>query len=118
MQAFTWDTIPEEQLTPLLRRKVVHTETMTLALLHMHAGAVVGRHQHVNEQVSTIVSGSLEFTFDDHVVLLRAGEVLVIPPNVPHAARAVEDCVATDLFSPRREDWIRGELGYFFQEAK
>jgi len=31
---------------------------------------------------------------------------------VPHSVEALEDCVALDLFSPRREDWLRGDDAY------
>jgi quercetin dioxygenase-like cupin family protein len=44
--------------------------------------------------------------------VLRAGDALVIPPDVPHTVEALEDSLAVDLFSPRREDWIRGDDAY------
>ena len=40
--------------------------------------------------------------------MVGAGESLVIPPNVPHGVVALEDTVVTDVFTPRREDWICG----------
>ena len=33
-----------------------------------------------------------------------AGQVLVIPPNVPHKAEALEDTLDVDVFSPPRQD--------------
>jgi quercetin dioxygenase-like cupin family protein len=45
-------------------------------------------------------------------VLVKAGEVLRIPANLPHSAEAVEDTVGTDLFSPPRQDWISGDDAY------
>jgi len=44
--------------------------------------------------------------------VLGAGEFLFIPPNVPHAALALEDSVAIDTFTPPREDWINGTDQY------
>jgi quercetin dioxygenase-like cupin family protein len=44
--------------------------------------------------------------------MVRAGEMLHIPSEVPHSVEAVEDSIAVDLFSPRREDWIRGDDAY------
>ena len=38
---------------------------------------------------------------------MRAGEVLVIPPNLLHRVEALEESLATDLFTPGREDWLR-----------
>jgi quercetin dioxygenase-like cupin family protein len=37
---------------------------------------------------------------------------LCIPPNVPHSVESLEDCVAVDIFSPVREDWVRGDDAY------
>jgi len=35
-----------------------------------------------------------------------AGEVLHIPSNVPHEARALEDTLDVDVFDPPRQDWL------------
>jgi unsaturated pyranuronate lyase len=43
---------------------------------------------------------------------VRAGEVLVIPSNLPHSAEALEDCVDIDVFSPPRADWLDGSDAY------
>ena len=39
-------------------------------------------------------------------VIVRAGEVLVIPPNIVHGAVAIEDTVDFDFFAPPRQDWL------------
>ena len=39
-----WDDEPVEELTPLIGRQVVHTETMTVARIHLRAGAGVPTH--------------------------------------------------------------------------
>jgi quercetin dioxygenase-like cupin family protein len=44
--------------------------------------------------------------------VLKAGDALVIPPSVPHLVEALEDSTATDVFTPRREDWITGDDSY------
>jgi quercetin dioxygenase-like cupin family protein len=110
---FRWDDVPLESLTPLISRRVIHGAKTTAAWLDLKAGALVGRHQHPNEQLSMVVSGCLELHFDDRVVTLRSGDMLLIPPDVPHAAAAIQDTIAVDLFSPVREDWQRGESNYF-----
>ena len=108
-----WDDVMAEELTPLASRQVLHTESMTVSRLHLLKGAEVARHSHVNEQISTVFQGLLRFELaDGQVVLLRQGESLVIPPDVPHAVWAEEDTEVTDVFAPRREDWIRGEDAY------
>ena len=56
--------------------------------------------------------GSLLFHIGGVDQVVGAGESLVIPPNVPHGVVALEDTVVTDVFTPRREDWISGDDAY------
>jgi quercetin dioxygenase-like cupin family protein len=116
MDQYNWTTIPREELNPKAVRQAIHTERMTIARLGLRQGAIVAMHQHENEQVTTLQSGALRFVFggaeEGREVIVRAGDVLQIPPNVPHMVEALEDSMATDLFAPRREDWIRGDDAY------
>ncbi len=85
---------------------------MTVARLYLRKGSSVPEHSHHNEQISMIEQGSLKFVIAGQETVVKAGQVLRIPPNVPHSAEALEDSVAVDLFSPPREDWIRGDDAY------
>ena len=109
---YRWTEVATETLKPGVSRRVLHTEGMTIARLQLAAGTVVPRHNHINEQVTNVEQGRLVFIFDDSRVEVSAGESLSIPPHVPHAVEAMEDSVALDLFTPRREDWIRGDDAY------
>ncbi|HUA84218.1 MAG TPA: cupin domain-containing protein [Bryobacteraceae bacterium] len=112
MNLYEWNRIPVEQVNPRFARQVIHTENMTVARLHLAKGCSVQEHKHINEQVSMVETGSLRFILDGEVVVVRAGGVLRIPPNAIHSAEAIEDTYVVDLFSPRREDWIRGDDAY------
>jgi quercetin dioxygenase-like cupin family protein len=112
MDLYDWNSMPAEQLNPLITRRAVHTETMTIARLLIAKDAVVPEHSHVNEQVATVERGSLRFHIGGQEILLGAGQSLAIPSNVPHSVVALEDTVVVDIFSPRREDWIRGDDAY------
>jgi unsaturated pyranuronate lyase len=112
LEKSSWKTMEIEQLNDKLSRQMISGENATISQLVLKKGAAVPRHSHLNEQYSWIISGTLKFVFDDREILLGAGEVLVIPPNVPHAAVALEDTVDVDIFAPRREDWIRKEDAY------
>ena len=109
---YTWDRVEQEQITPLVRRQVIHADLVTLARWELSKGAVFQQHQHPNEQISMIQSGRIRFTLPDGDRELGPGDMLRIPPDTPHRAEVLEDCIAVDVFSPRREDWIRGELSY------
>jgi unsaturated pyranuronate lyase len=107
-----WDEIERERLNPSFVRQVVHAERITIARLELDRGYVVPRHRHENEQITLVQMGRLHFRFDDHEQVVGPGEIMVIPPNAAHEVEVLEDCAATDLFSPIREDWIRGEDAY------
>ena len=107
-----WADIEPEQLNPLTTRQyVVGTNTM-LARLELKKGAFVPMHQHFHEQISQVVEGALKFLIDEKEVVVRAGEILCIPPHIPHEVLALEDSVALDIFNPPRQDWIDGDDAY------
>ena len=112
MKRYTWNQVAEEQLAPQLSRQMVHGATMTVARLRIGKGFVVPTHSHPNEQITTIEQGAVVFVTPTERVTVRAGETLCVPPNVPHSVECLEDCVAIDIFSPVREDWIRGDDAY------
>ena len=112
MQIYAWDLVQKEQMSPLFARQVIHGETMTVARVHLQKGCSVPEHSHPNEQISMVEQGALKFMIGGVEKIVSGGEILRIPPHVPHSAEALEDSVAVDLFSPPREDWIRGEDAY------
>ncbi|MEA2660634.1 MAG: hypothetical protein QOH08_206 [Chloroflexota bacterium] len=44
------------------------------------------RHEHAYTKILYCVSGSIDFTLDDRVIRLAAGERMVLPAGTPHAA--------------------------------
>ena len=52
------------------------------------------------EQITYLLEGALKFIVQGEEILVRAGEVLVIPSNVPHRAEALEDSLDLDIFCP------------------
>ncbi len=108
----SWERMETEALSERISRQMLNGEQATVARIFLKRGAVVPRHQHVSEQFSLIVSGALKFVFDDAELVLQAGEMLLIPSQMPHAAEALEDTVDIDFFAPRREDWIRKDDAY------
>ena len=101
-----WSDIPLEELNPLLDRQFVVGNDVMLARVLLKKGCVVPMHSHENEQVTYILEGALHFIVGGEEVTVRAGEVLTIPPHVPHEATALEDTVDLDVFTPPRADWI------------
>lgn len=112
---YRWDDLPTEALSPLLSRKLVTGERMMLAHVYLKKGCIVPLHQHENEQISYVLEGALRFWIggeDGEEIIVRAGEVLHLPANVPHKAEALEDTLDVDVFSPPRQDWLDGTDAY------
>ncbi len=105
-QLVRWNEIPAESLNPLLDRQFVVGGQIMVARISFKKGSLVPEHSHYHEQVSHVLSGSLKFVVDGKEIIVQAGEMLILPPHVPHSAYAVEDSIAIDTFTPPREDWI------------
>ena len=112
MKLYRWNDIQTEHLSETVSRQVLHADMMTIARLLFKQGAVVPRHSHANEQITTVESGRLLFTFDEDHIIVERGESLQIPGNLAHRVEALEDSVAVDVFSPPRQDWISGDDAY------
>jgi quercetin dioxygenase-like cupin family protein len=117
IQKISWKTKEVEKLNDSLSRQTVFGEKGTLAQLFIKRGGAIVRHSHANEEYTSIVSGAVKYVFDDREVVVNAGEVLVVPPNVPHAVVALQDTVWAIFFSPAREDWVRGEDQYLRKQG-
>jgi quercetin dioxygenase-like cupin family protein len=112
MQHIRWNEVTAEQLNPQLARAFVSTAQCTVARFELKKGCMVPRHSHANEQVAMLLSGRMKFIFDDTEVVLVPGETLIIAPNEPHAAEALEDSIDIDFFSPARSDWEKKKDAY------
>jgi quercetin dioxygenase-like cupin family protein len=109
---YNWASVEKEQLNPLFARQVVHGEKITIARIQLGKGCIVPEHAHANEQISMLQQGRLRFHIAGSELILEAGDVLHIASHEPHSVEALEDCLVTDVFSPVREDWRRGDDAY------
>lgn len=112
MTHYDWNSLPVEQLNPQVSRRAIHTTGLTIARLNLQKGAVVPEHSHVHEQIATVERGALQFWVGGQELILRDGQSLAIPSNVPHKVIAIEDTVVVDVFSPSRQDWLKGDDAY------
>lgn len=117
---FRWESMPREKVTDVIDRRLVTGERTMLAHVYLKKGSVVPQHSHDNEQFTYILSGALHFYLGEdgaEEVIVRGGEILVIPPHLPHKAVALEDTVDLDVFTPVRQDWLDGSDSYFHEKA-
>jgi quercetin dioxygenase-like cupin family protein len=113
-----WQTVQLEDLTPLLQRQFVVGDDIMVARILMKKGCIIPLHSHHNEQFSYILEGALKFWIDGKEIVVRSGEVLTIPRNMPHRAEALEDTVDLDIFNPPRLDWMNKTDQYLREGTK
>ncbi len=115
LQKINWDTVPREQVNRSMVRRIVTGEKMMVARMNFKDGFIVPLHHHVHEQITQVVSGSMRFWFGankEQMLDLHAGDIIVIPSNLPHEALMIGDVEEVDSWSPPREDWLDGSDHY------
>ena len=110
-----WESMPKEELNAQIGRRMITGDRMMIAQIFLKKGCVVPRHAHENEQITYVLEGALRFHLGAtgaQEVIVRTGEVLTIPPNLPHTAEALEDTLDVDIFDPPRQDWLNKTDSY------
>jgi len=108
MDAFNskWDEIPEDRPISLLTRHMVKGEKGLVARVFLEKGCHVATHRHESEQISVHVSGAALWhvgepgTPEYRDVVIRGGDVMVLPSNVTHCVDAIEDTLIYDFLTP------------------
>ena len=106
------DSIIQEKLSDKITRQYVMGSQSMLVKWTLKKGAVIPLHIHPNEQITWITQGSVRVLSQGKEFIVRAGGVLIIPPNVPHEFLALEDTIDIDFFTPAREDWLNNTASY------
>ncbi|MGH2662347.1 MAG: cupin domain-containing protein [Actinomycetota bacterium] len=95
--------VPSLPVEPGIVVRPVIGKRLNMSFIHFEPRAVAPVHQHGEEQLGTVLEGSLEFELAGEKRVLRNGDAYVIPPNVPHGgSTGDEGCVTLDVFSPPR----------------
>jgi len=110
--------MPVEKLSDTITRQYIYGSQSMIVKWVFKKGAIIPLHHHVNEQITWITKGSVQVNSQGKTFIVKAGDVITIPPNVPHEFIALEDTIDIDVFSPARQDWIDGSAGYLQQLKK
>lgn len=115
LNKINWNDVPSEEVTPQMHRKIVAGEKLMIAKMKFGDGFRVPLHSHENEQITEVISGTIRFWFGDNreqQMDLHAGEMVVIPPNLPHEALMIGAVEEIDHWAPPRQDWLDGTDDY------
>lgn len=115
---YDFENMPIETLNDKISRQYIYASHSMLVKWIFKKGAEVPLHHHVNEQITWITQGSVKVFSQNKEFIVKAGEVIVFPPHVPHEFIALEDTIDIDFFSPVREDWINQSAAYLQKISK
>ncbi|XVJ58798.1 MAG: cupin domain-containing protein [Tepidisphaera sp.] len=105
-QLLTLADLPIDRPMPKISRQRVIGEHMMVSAVVLEEGFALESHHHANEQFVIVQRGRCIFgvgtpgTPEHREVEVSTGQVLVLPPNLPHSCRALEQTHILDLFSP------------------
>ena len=107
--------VERRDLLPGVQAQLIWGERIMMGIIDIEPNAVVPWHSHMHEQCGRVLEGSAWFELEGHEkTKLVAGEHYVIPGHVPHQVTATnEGCVALDIWSPIREEYISDDIGFF-----
>ncbi len=107
-QVVVVEDLPELELAPGVRARLVSGTRGMLSFVRIDAGAVVPEHEHPHEQLGTVLEGQMFLKIGTETYLLEPGQAYVIPSQARHSAWTAQDsaCLALDVFAPPREDYL------------
>jgi quercetin dioxygenase-like cupin family protein len=98
-----WSAIAPIEMLPGLNFQPVVGEKLMVNFVSFAPNTEAPRHWHDEEQITFVIDGEFEFEVGGEKRIVRRGEAIVIPPNVPHAARTYDsNCFEVDVFHPPR----------------
>jgi quercetin dioxygenase-like cupin family protein len=112
MLPFRWESVEQEKLGEGVARQVLWGERGTLARFRFAAGTHVSPHAHPSEQFTCMVQGAMRVRVGREETVLRAGQILIVPPDAEHEVWVLEESVVLDFFAPPRDDWKQGRHQY------
>ena len=112
---FDPEYVERRELLPGVTARLIWGEKVMMGIIDIAPNAVVPTHTHPHEQCGRVLSGSAWFKLSDgENTLLKPGDHYVIPGDVPHRVEATDEgCVALDIWSPIREEYISDNVMFF-----
>ena len=99
-----------ESIGPGRKRSAVHTDGLMMVIFDFEDGPAEAPdplHSHPHEQISYIASGKVIYFLGSEQQTLEAGDMVTIPPGVPHAIQTLSQSVRlVDAFAPVRQDFL------------
>jgi quercetin dioxygenase-like cupin family protein len=93
------------------------TDKILVSFIENPPGCVFPEHAHEAEQVLIILEGEEDHFCGDEKFLMKAGDICVHPPNVPHGGKTKTGFKGIDIFCPPRKEHVE-KLEQYWEEQK
>lgn len=89
------------------RRVLAHDGNIMIVEVYFEDYFEAAEHTHPHEQATYCVEGEFEFKVGEEVKIIKPGDTLYMPPNIPHCCKVLTTKgKLVDIFSPQREDFL------------
>ena len=98
----SWLETDKQHLDPKLTQRVFSTKNAIVVHYMYEPGLEFENHSHPQEQITLVQSGQLLFEIDGEKVVLKAGDICSIAPNVSHSTIVLGDSKveSISIFTP------------------
>lgn len=86
-----WADLPLEKITDMVARKTIAAGAMTLTQVYYKTGALIPLHTRATDGALYVLQGALRTTVDGDTVILREGEVCMLPGGAQYQAESLDD---------------------------
>ncbi len=108
MEPINWERVEKTKVRDGVLRSVVSGEKVMMVMNEIQPGTSPNPHSHPHEQILYIMKGRAEIEVGDKKWVFGPGDVMVVPPDVPHMLKVLgnEPVLNLDVFSPIRNDYL------------
>jgi len=95
----------------VVSRMVVYKKSGTITLFAFDSGEGLSEHTAPFDAIAQIIDGEAEISIDKSSFLLKEGQMIIMPANVPHALHAQQ---RFKMMLIMIHEWIRNKKKYTF----
>jgi quercetin dioxygenase-like cupin family protein len=89
-KAFKMDEILEYETGKVASMTIAQNDKLSVTLMSFDKGEGISTHAAGGDAMVQVLDGTVEITIDKDVYVLDKGETIVMPANIPHSLKAVE----------------------------
>ena len=97
----------KEMLDGIELKNLTFGDKTHLTQVRLKKGSVLPEHYHPHEQTGYLISGKLKFFSGAEEAIAQPGDSWTFPSNMKHGAKAIEDTIVLECFSPARDDYLK-----------